>query len=627
MKRPILKMLVAAFAMFLVSPLVSCASMNPDIESVSSSQGTIVRDENSVVVIEGPVEEGTSVMANELVQEDKEAALAFLNSGDYDTEGKTYVYDISLLKDGVAIQPSGTVKVSIAIPDIDIHLTYNVFHLGERQSVERITPVVTVGNVSFETSGFSVFIIAPEAEDAPLPSSSEDPIPSLSSTEEPKKEVLVSINILPLAAYGTLEVNGKVLEGAASYKTTHLEGDVLNVRAIPAEGHHFDYWGEDGNVLSRETSYEFTVGKTSIHFAANFTEGHVVTYSNITDDSHTERCRYCDYSATLPHTYLGETVIRKATCQEPGQKESACACGKTKVDEIPMTAHDYQSGVCSNCGDIEVYVRCDRNGVANPEGAYVKMGYVYERYVRDATISNALWDIVGSPWMTEFANWTPFDFGNGDAYTTYYADATYGGVSYRGIVFDNYRLDNDMMQVSGSSRWHSGSVYWFERRSAMWRIVKEQDGLATLLGNNIWISERFAESAEGTLTYENSWIRSWLQTYQNELFNESQKAILQPNANCYGDKIFLPSYDEVGLHHNIEFGYYDYPKALGAFYDVVSGMGATYCPYWLRDRISTEEDGLNYVECVPSHAPFDATVKYPANKTFVAAVPSVIIRL
>ena len=177
MKRPILKMLVAALAMFLVSPLVSCTPTNPDVESVSSSQGTIVRDENNVVVIEGPVEEGTSVMANELVQEDKEAALAFLNSDDYDTEGKIYVYDILLLKDGVAIQPSGTVKVSIAIPDIDIRLTYNVFHLGERQSVERITPVVTVGNVSFETSGFSAFIIAPEAKDAPLPSSSEDLVP------------------------------------------------------------------------------------------------------------------------------------------------------------------------------------------------------------------------------------------------------------------------------------------------------------------------------------------------------------------------------------------------------------------------------------------------------------------
>ena len=291
MKRPILKMLVAALTMFLVSPLVSCAPTNPDIDSVSSSQGTIVRDENNVVAIEGPVEEGTSVMANELVQEDKEAALAFLNSDDYDTEGKTYVYDILLLKDGVAIQPSGKVKVSIAIPDIDIHLTYNVFHLGERQSVERITPVVTVGNVSFETSGFSVFIIAPEAEDAPLPSSSEDLVPSASSTEEPKKEVLVSINILPLAAYGTLEVNGKVLEGAASYKTTHLEGDVLNVRAIPAEGHHFDYWGEGSNVLSRETSCEFTVGKTAVHFAANFTEGHVVTYSKLTDESHPDSCR------------------------------------------------------------------------------------------------------------------------------------------------------------------------------------------------------------------------------------------------------------------------------------------------------------------------------------------------
>ena len=40
-----------------------------------------------------------------------------------------------------------------------------------------------------------------------------------------------------------------------------------------------------------------------------------------------------------------------------------------------------------------------------------------------------------------------------------------------------------------------------------------------------------------------------------------------------------------------------------------------------------EDDGINYVECINSHAPFDETCLYPANKTYVGVVPGIIIQL
>ena len=98
----------------------------------------------------------------------------------------------------------------------------------------------------------------------------------------------------------------------------------------------------------------------------------------------------------------------------------------------------------------------------------------------------------------------------------------------------------------------------------MWEIVKIEDGKAYLVSKEIWISQRFAESDEWELTYKNSWIRSWLiNTWINELFTTEQQAILQGNEACFGDKIFLPSSEEISINNPKPFGLYRYPFCLG----------------------------------------------------------------
>ncbi|MGN1099761.1 MAG: DUF6273 domain-containing protein, partial [Christensenellales bacterium] len=343
----------------------------------------------------------------------------------------------------------------------------------------------------------------------------------------------------------------------------------------------------------------------------------------------TEYCKYCDYSATVSHSFVDEKILDEATCRHEGEKELSCVCGKTKSEPIPVTDHDYNDGVCTVCGDIQLYVRTNVYGVADPTGGYVKMGKTYCEQVQDSTIINALSEIAGSPYMTNYANWTPFDFGNGDSgedATTYYCDVEYNGLYYRGVNIKNYRKDNDSTQTTSSSYWTG--TYWFEQRNAMWEIEKIVDGKAYLVSKEIWISQRFAESDEGELTYQDSWIRDWLiNTWINELFTPAQQAILQGNDDCFGDKIFLPSSSEIDINNPKAFGLYKYPFCLGAYKEVLQGYGDIYCPYWLRDGVTKGEDGKNYVTCITSKPPFDETTEYLATKTFVGVVPAIIIEL
>ena len=382
-----------------------------------------------------------------------------------------------------------------------------------------------------------------------------------------------------------------------------------------------------------------TVTYTTPALGHAWDEGKVTTEANCGNDgvkTYTCTREGCGKTKTEVITASGEhkwndgEVTTEATCGKAGVKTFTCTvCNETKTEEIPITDHDYQDGVCTICGKPQTYVRVNANGVENPNGAYIKMGKTYCEQVKDGELENALMEIAGSPYLTEYANWTPFDFGNGDSgenATTYYCDVEYNGLNYRGVCIKESRKDNDNTQTTSSRYWTG--TYWFEQRDAMWRIVKEEDGKAYLVSKEIWISQRFAESDEGELTYENSWIRNWLiNTWINELFTPEQQAILQGNEACFGDKIFLPSSDEISINSPKPFGLYKYPFCLGAYKEVLQGYGDNYCPYWLRDGIVKGEDGKNYVKCVTSCPPFDQTTEYLATKTFVGVVPAIIIEL
>lgn len=51
------------------------------------------------------------------------------------------------------------------------------------------------------------------------------------------------------------------------------------------------------------------------------------------------------------HTWDAGVVTKEATCTEAGVKTFTCSCGATYTEDIPAKGHNYNNGVCSNCGD------------------------------------------------------------------------------------------------------------------------------------------------------------------------------------------------------------------------------------------------------------------------------------
>ena len=67
------------------------------------------------------------------------------------------VYDISLEKDGVKVQPNGKAAVSVPVLIAEIS-EYDVYHILSDGSVESIASTVVDGMITFETDSFSDFV-------------------------------------------------------------------------------------------------------------------------------------------------------------------------------------------------------------------------------------------------------------------------------------------------------------------------------------------------------------------------------------------------------------------------------------------------------------------------------------
>ena len=57
------------------------------------------------------------------------------------------------------------------------------------------------------------------------------------------------------------------------------------------------------------------------------------------------------------HTWDAGVVMKEATCTEAGVKTFTCSCGATYTEDIPAKGHNYNNGVCSNCGDKQPEVK------------------------------------------------------------------------------------------------------------------------------------------------------------------------------------------------------------------------------------------------------------------------------
>lgn len=52
------------------------------------------------------------------------------------------------------------------------------------------------------------------------------------------------------------------------------------------------------------------------------------------------------------HNYT-ETITKKATCTEDGEKTLTCTCGDSKTETIKATGHKYENNICTECGETK----------------------------------------------------------------------------------------------------------------------------------------------------------------------------------------------------------------------------------------------------------------------------------
>jgi len=145
-------LLVAVFAF----SLTACDKEVGTLESLKNEYG--------IVVDGGSFEEGSTLVSNKIAETAEEATevLEAIADQNYNKDGKVYIFDIYVTKDGVKVQPSGKVKVFVPVPNVQVD-DYLVFHVKDDNSVEKLVPTVADGKISFETNSFSYFVIAEAA--------------------------------------------------------------------------------------------------------------------------------------------------------------------------------------------------------------------------------------------------------------------------------------------------------------------------------------------------------------------------------------------------------------------------------------------------------------------------------
>lgn len=156
-KRSIFIGLILMIVMLLgISMLTACNNGAITLDKLQSEYGVVIEG--------GGFEKGSTLISNEIAASTEEATevLAAIADRNYNKDGSVYIFDIYVTKDGAKVQPSGKVKVSVPVPNVQVD-NYLVFHVKDDNTVETLVPTVADGKISFETSSFSYFIIAEAA--------------------------------------------------------------------------------------------------------------------------------------------------------------------------------------------------------------------------------------------------------------------------------------------------------------------------------------------------------------------------------------------------------------------------------------------------------------------------------
>lgn len=149
MKKKSLLFLALALVLSLCLALVACGDKNGGINKLTAESG---------VTANGEFEKDSALTA-ERYSADSEQGKAAISAIDkpYDS-AKVAVFDITLTKGGEKVQPGGKVRITMPKPfESDGYVTY---HVKGDNTVEELATTADGNNISFETTGFSYFVVA-----------------------------------------------------------------------------------------------------------------------------------------------------------------------------------------------------------------------------------------------------------------------------------------------------------------------------------------------------------------------------------------------------------------------------------------------------------------------------------
>lgn len=150
MKTKSLLFLALALALSLCLALVACGDKgNAAIELGSDSGVSVV----------GVFDKDSTLSATRHAADSEQGKTAILAIDKPYDSAKVAVFDIAITKGGEKVQPSGKVKVTLPKP-FESELGYVTYHIKSDNSVEELATAVDGGNIYFETTGFSYFVVA-----------------------------------------------------------------------------------------------------------------------------------------------------------------------------------------------------------------------------------------------------------------------------------------------------------------------------------------------------------------------------------------------------------------------------------------------------------------------------------
>lgn len=296
--------------------LVCCGKKGKSVNKLTAEYG---------ITADGAFESG-SALNTERYSSDSEQGKAAVAAIDkpYDS-AKVAVFDITLKKGNEKVQPSGKVKITMPKPfEADGYVTY---HVKGDNTVEELSTAVNGGNIYFETTSFSYFVVA-----------------GLINAEEQHIHVYVEKvtdrNLVDNATCQRKAVYRLVCSICGSLgRETFKYGELAPHNLREEKG--YDPWCEKDGL---------THGRRCINAGCTYTE-----------------------QTAIPATghNMQDVAAKEPTCTEIGWKAyRRCEnyCGKTEgYEEIPATGHNLSITVprveptCERWGSEE-YTKCSNEG-------------------------------------------------------------------------------------------------------------------------------------------------------------------------------------------------------------------------------------------------------------------------